>query len=101
MGRRCAARARHGQRRRGAHSGGRDPPPHLMASTVHGVFVTGTDTGVGKTVVAAARLRARARDGVPVAGMKPIASVAVLTPAGLRNADALTLMRASNVDTPY
>ena len=72
-----------------------------MASTVHGVFVTGTDTGVGKTVVAAALIRALARNGVRVAGMKPIASGAVLTPAGLRNADALTLMRASNVDTPY
>lgn len=68
---------------------------------MHGVFVTGTDTGVGKTVIAAALIRALARDGVRVAGMKPIASGAALTPAGLRSADALALMRASNIAAPY
>jgi dethiobiotin synthetase len=72
-----------------------------MQRRVRGVFVTGTDTGVGKTVIAAALIRALARDGVRVAGMKPIASGAALTPAGLRNADALALMRASNISAPY
>ena len=72
-----------------------------MAPPVRGVFVTGTDTGVGKTVIAAALIRALARDGVRVAGMKPIASGAALTSAGLRNADALALMRASNISAPY
>ena len=37
-------------------------------------FVTGTDTGVGKTLVSAALLRAWRRQGRSVAGMKPVAS---------------------------
>jgi len=39
-----------------------------------GFFVTGTDTGVGKTVIASALLRALGRDGTPVVGMKPVAA---------------------------
>jgi len=39
-----------------------------------GFFVTGTDTGVGKTLVACALLRAFARTGKAVVGMKPVAA---------------------------
>ena len=39
-----------------------------------GLFVTGTDTGVGKTYVAAALLRALAAAGVRAVGMKPVAA---------------------------
>ncbi len=39
-----------------------------------GIFVTGTDTGVGKTRVAAALLRALRAAGVRAAGMKPVAA---------------------------
>jgi dethiobiotin synthase len=39
-----------------------------------GFFVTGTDTGVGKTLVACALLRAFASGGKSVAGMKPVAA---------------------------
>jgi dethiobiotin synthetase len=39
---------------------------------VRGVFVTGTDTGVGKTVVAAAICAALAARGEPVAALKPV-----------------------------
>ena len=39
-----------------------------------GYFVTGTDTGVGKTLIACALLRAFARTGKSVVGMKPIAA---------------------------
>ncbi len=39
-----------------------------------GVFVTGTDTGVGKTHVAVALLRALAAAGVRAVGMKPVAA---------------------------
>ena len=39
-----------------------------------GYFVTGTDTGVGKTLVACALLRAFARTGKSVVGMKPVAA---------------------------
>jgi dethiobiotin synthetase len=37
-----------------------------------GLFVTGTDTAVGKTVVACALLRALRRRGVDAVGMKPV-----------------------------
>jgi len=73
----------------------------MSADPVRGIFVTGTDTGVGKTVVATALIRTLARSGLRVAGMKPVASGAALTQDGLRNADALALMRASNVAAPY
>ena len=39
-----------------------------------GLYVTGTDTGVGKTVVAAAIIRRLAAGGCRVAGYKPVAS---------------------------
>ena len=73
----------------------------MTRPAARGVFVTGTDTGVGKTVVAAALIRALARQGLRVAGMKPVAAGASATPSGLRNADALALMQAANVRAPY
>lgn len=42
--------------------------------TAHGYFVTGTDTGVGKTLVACALLHALAGKGLRVVGMKPVAA---------------------------
>jgi dethiobiotin synthetase len=66
-----------------------------------GFFVTGTDTGVGKTVIAAALTRALAARGLRVAVMKPIASGSDPTPEGPRNADALALMAAASVKAPY
>ena len=64
-------------------------------------FVTGTDTGVGKTVVAVALTRALVARGLRVAVMKPVASGSDPTPRGLRNCDALALMSAANVPAPY
>jgi dethiobiotin synthetase len=64
-------------------------------------FVTGTDTGVGKTIVACALARAFVVAGERVAVMKPIASGAERTPEGLRNADALALIQAANVRPSY
>ena len=66
-----------------------------------GWFVTGTDTGVGKTRVAAGLVAAFRRQGHRVAGMKPVASGCVATPDGLRNEDALALIDASGLDLPY
>jgi dethiobiotin synthetase len=66
-----------------------------------GIFITGTDTGVGKTVVAAGLVHLAARRGVRVVGLKPVASGAVATPAGFRNDDALALATASSVPLPY
>jgi dethiobiotin synthetase len=66
-----------------------------------GYFVTGTDTGVGKTRVAAGLIAALRAQGLRVAGMKPVASGCVATPDGLRNEDALALIEASGLDLPY
>lgn len=66
-----------------------------------GFFVTGTDTGVGKTLFSAALTRALVARGLRVAVMKPVASGADRTPEGLRNSDALALMAAANVQAAY
>lgn len=66
-----------------------------------GYFVTGTDTGVGKTLVTAALLRRLRESGVRVAGMKPVAAGAVAGPEGPANADALLLQAESSVWHPY
>jgi dethiobiotin synthetase len=65
------------------------------------LFVTGTDTGVGKTRVAAALCQAFVAAGRRVAGMKPVASGCHSTAAGLRNEDALALLAAMNVRAGY
>ena len=66
-----------------------------------GFFVTGTDTGVGKTVISTALTRALVGRGLRVAVMKPVASGSDPTPEGPRNSDALALMAAANVPAPY
>jgi dethiobiotin synthetase len=63
-----------------------------------GIFVTGTDTGVGKTVVAAALLRALVASGRRAAGMKPVS--AGIDAGAAVNADVAELLRAGNVDVP-
>ena len=66
-----------------------------------GLFITGTDTEVGKTVVARLIVRSLAATGVRVAVMKPVAAGSVMTSDGPRNEDALGLMADSNVVMPY
>ena len=66
-----------------------------------GVFVTGTDTGVGKTLVCTLILQQLSEKGVCCAGMKPIASGCEKSSAGLRNADATELILASTVRLDY
>ena len=65
------------------------------------VFVTGTDTGVGKTVIACALVRGLRAAGSLVAVMKPVAAGAERTAAGLRNLDAILLMRAAASTAAY
>ena len=65
------------------------------------LFVTGTDTGVGKTRIAVALCGALAARGNRVAAMKPVASGCVQTPDGLRNEDAVALLSAMNVRARY
>ncbi len=66
-----------------------------------GVFVTGTDTGVGKTLVSCALLAGFRRAGLRTAAMKPVASGSEPTRLGLRNRDALQLAVHSDCDLPY
>jgi dethiobiotin synthetase len=65
-----------------------------------GFFVTGTDTGVGKTLVCAALLRAFAARGASTVGMKPIVAGAVEAAGGLVYEDVEALRAASSVDAP-
>jgi len=66
-----------------------------------GYFLTGTDTGIGKTVVGAALLRAHQALGRRAIGMKPVASGCEATDAGWRNDDALALQAASEPMPDY
>jgi dethiobiotin synthetase len=66
-----------------------------------GYFVTGTDTGVGKTLIAAALMKQQAALGLRVAGMKPVASGCYPTAAGLRNEDAVLLDQQATARHPY
>jgi dethiobiotin synthetase len=54
-------------------------------------FIAGTDTNVGKTLVAAGLLVAAKNSGLTTAALKPVAAGCEKTEAGLRNADALLL----------
>jgi len=63
-----------------------------------GLFVTGTDTGIGKTHVAVALLRGFVAGGLRAVGMKPIA--AGIAPGAAANDDVLALAEAGNVDAP-
>lgn len=65
------------------------------------VFVTGTDTGIGKTRVSCALMQQLIADGYRVVGMKPVASGAHSEQGQLVNDDALQLMAVANVSAPY
>jgi dethiobiotin synthetase len=62
-----------------------------------GYFITGTDTGVGKTLIACALLHALANTGLRVVGMKPVAAGAARGVEGLVNDDVARLRAASSV----
>ncbi|MGY6037730.1 dethiobiotin synthase [Aeromonas sp. AE23HZ002T15] len=64
-------------------------------------FVTGTDTDVGKTLVARTLLQEFAALGIPCAGYKPISAGCARTAEGLRNQDALQLQGAASLKLPY
>lgn len=65
------------------------------------LFVTGTDTEVGKTVVSRALLQKLAAEGKRSVGYKPVAKSSKQTPEGARNQDALVLQASSSVALPY
>ena len=61
-----------------------------------GIFVTGTDTGVGKTVASVALLRGLARSGRRAVGMKPVS--AGHSDGGGPHEDVTRLAAAGNVE---
>ena len=65
------------------------------------LYVTGTDTGVGKTVASAALLHRLRSAGRSAVGMKPVASGCERTAEGWRNDDALRLQAASDPRPAY
>ena len=69
-------------------------------SGFRGVFITGTDTGVGKTVVAGALARALAEAGVPTGVMKPVATGGQPSPRGCVSVDARFLVKVSGSSDP-
>lgn len=64
-------------------------------------YVTGTDTGAGKTFASVALLHALRRGGARAVGMKPVASGSERTARGWRNDDALALQAASDPRPDY
>lgn len=66
-----------------------------------GVFVTGTDTGIGKTHASAVLLRAWRASGRRVQGMKPVASGCERIDGVWKNEDALALRAAAGSDADY
>lgn len=73
-----------------------------MSPPARGLFVTGTDTGIGKTHTAAALVAGLARRGYRAAGMKPVASGCERDGEGRwRNNDALILQQSADRDWPY
>jgi len=65
-----------------------------------GYFVTGTDTGVGKTVVAGALAATWRADGADVGVMKPVATGCVRRREGLVSEDAEFLAKAADAPEP-
>jgi len=64
-------------------------------------FITGTDTGVGKTSVAVALLQAGINRGLSTAAVKPVAAGCEISSEGLRNDDALFLQQACTTALSY
>ncbi|MFM5335964.1 dethiobiotin synthase [Aeromonas enteropelogenes] len=64
-------------------------------------FITGTDTDVGKTLVARTLLREFSAQGIRCAGYKPVSAGCARTPDGLRNLDAVLLQEAASLALPY
>ena len=65
------------------------------------VYVTGTDTGIGKTLASCTLLHALRGHGLRVAGMKPVASGCERIDGGWKNADALALQAAGTPGIEY
>ena len=67
---------------------------------MRGYFIAGTDTGVGKTLIACALLHRLRQRGLKAVGMKPIAAGCERTAEGLINEDVEALRAASSIALP-
>lgn len=76
------------------------PQRPATPGVARGVFVAGTDTGIGKTLAACALLRGFAARGLRVVGMKPVAAGAVRRGGVWHNDDVARLHAESNVEAP-
>jgi dethiobiotin synthetase len=65
---------------------------------MRGIFVTGTDTGIGKTIIAAGLAWALRKKGVDVGVMKPFATANKVFSKKYRSQDTSLLARASVVN---
>jgi dethiobiotin synthetase len=65
------------------------------------IFITGTDTGCGKTEITLGLMQTLQQRGETVLGMKPVASGAQQTEVGLRNEDALRIQAQCSGDLSY
>ncbi len=65
------------------------------------VFVTGTDTEVGKTRITTGLMAVLQQQGLKAAGMKPVASGCDWVAGQWQNEDALAMIAQSNVSLPY
>ncbi len=72
-----------------------------MNSSPKVIFITGTDTEIGKTLISVGLIAALQKKGLRVAAMKPVASGCTETDAGLRNADAMALLQQADVEADY
>ena len=68
---------------------------------MQGIFITGTDTGIGKTYFTLACIKALQAEGIKTVAMKPVASGAELFDGELRNEDALQIQQALKSTTEY
>ena len=72
-----------------------------LKSLPKGIFITGTDTGIGKTYVSLRLMHVLQQAGLRVAGMKPVASGAAWLNGRLMNEDAQALLLAGTQELPY
>lgn len=63
-------------------------------------FITGTDTGVGKTLISSALIHGFVQRGYNAVGMKPVAAGCELQDGELMSEDVAQLISASNVAAP-
>ena len=73
----------------------------MAANPARALFVSGTDTGIGKTRATLALLEAFKSRGLTVAGMKPVASGCEERKSVLTNQDALAIQSCSSGRIEY